>query len=344
MTRRAASLSASPFPLMLAGGVNVGQSHTPQCRLRGRSPFPCGSVPLLHLFQRLFLTFAANIKCYKVKRRLFGFFCLLGVVALLLGAAACEKVNDVLKSLGLSDTEIVAGLKEALNTAADTAQGSASKVNGFLKNEAIAIMLPDELKPVKQLVDKADDIPVVGPIVGPIVKSTLGDGVEDLRVAMNHAAEQASQGVLPIFKGAVKEMTITDGLQVLQGGDSAASHYLREKTYTKLEEKFTPVVKESMGKTEVNSYYETLSTNYNEVVGKVNAIPGGMALVKAAVPDLPDRLDTDLSRFITTKGLDGLFYLMKGEEKKIRTNPLDYASDIIRKVFNSPEAREKKNG
>ncbi len=294
----------------------------------------------MHLFQRLFLTFAANIKCYKVKRRLFGFFCLLGVVVLLLGAAACEKVNDVLKSLGLSDTENDAGLKQAINTAADTAQGSASKVNGFLKNEAIAIMLPDELKPVKQLVDKADDIPVVGAIV----KNTLGNGVEDLRVAMNRAAEHASQGVLPIFKGAVKEMTITDGLQVLQGGDSAASHYLREKTYTKLEDKFTPVVKESMGKTEVNSYYETLSTNYNEVVGKVNAIPGGMALVKAAVPDLPDRLDTDLSRFITTKGLDGLFYLMKGEEKKIRTNPLDYASDIIRKVFNSPEAHEKKNG
>lgn len=275
-----------------------------------------------------------------VTRRLFGFFCLVGVVVLLLGAVACEKVNDVLKSLGLSDTEIVAGLKEALNTAADTAQGSASKVNGFLKNEAIAIMLPDELKPVKQLVDKADDIPVVGAIV----KNTLGNGVEDLRVAMNHAAEHASQGVLPIFKGAVKEMTITDGLQVLQGGDSAASLYLREKTYTKLEDKFTPVVKESMGKTEVNSYYETLSTNYNEVVEKVNAIPGGMALVKAAVPDLPDRLDTDLSRFITTKGLDGLFTLMKGEEKKIRDNPLDYASDIIRKVFNSPEAREKKNG
>ena len=137
---------------------------------------------------------------------------------------------------------------------------------------------------------------------------------------------------------------ITDGLQVLQGGDSAASHYLREKTYTKLEGKFTPVVKESMGKTKVNSCYETLSTNYNEVVEKVNAIPGGMALVKAAVPDLPDRLDKDLSHFITTKGLDGLFYLMKGEEKKIRTNPLDYASDIIRKVFNSPEAHEKKNG
>ena len=294
----------------------------------------------MHLFQRLFLTFAANIKCYMVKRRLFGFFCLLGVVVLLLGAAACEKVNDVLKSLGLSDTEIVAGLKEALNVAAGSAQGSASKVDGFLKNKAIEIMLPDQLKPVKQLVDKANDIPVVGSIV----KSTLGDGVEELRVAMNHAAEHASRDVLPIFKGAVKEMTITDGLQVLQGGDSAASHYLREKTYTKLEDKFTPVVKESMGKTEVNSYYETLSTNYNEVVGKVNAIPGGMALVKAAVPDLPDRLDTDLSRFITTKGLDGLFYLMKGEEKKIRDNPLDYGSAIIQKVFNSPEAREKKNG
>lgn len=275
-----------------------------------------------------------------VKRRLFGFFYLLGAVVLLLGAAACEKVNDVLKSIGLSNTEIVEGLKEALNVAAGSAQGSASKEDGFLKNKAIEIMLPDQLKPVKQLVDKADDIPVVGTIV----KNTLGNGVEDLRVAMNHAAEHASRDVLPIFKGAVKEMTITDGLQVLQGGDSAASHYLREKTYTKLEDKFTPVVKESMGKTEVNSYYETLSTNYNEVVGKVNAIPGGMALVKAAVPDLPDRLDTDLSRFITTKGLDGLFYLMKGEEKKIRDNPLDYGSAIIQKVFNSPEAREKKNG
>ena len=294
---------------------------------RGRSPF----AP----FQRLFLTFAANIKCYMVTRRLFGFFCLVGVVVLLLGAVACEKVNDVLKSLGLSDTEIVAGLKEALNTAADTAQGSASKINGFLMNDSIAIKLPDELKPVKQLVDKADKM---GTVVGAIVKSTLGKGVEDLRVAMNRAAEQASQGVLPIFKGAVKEMTITDGLQVLQGGDSAASHYLREKTYTKLEEKFTPVVKESMGNTKVNSYYETLSTHYNDVMGQYGAV------IKPFVSDLPDKLDVDLSRFITTKGLDGLFYLMKGEEKKIRTNPLDYASDIIRKVFNSPEAREKKNG
>ena len=140
-----------------------------------------------------------------VKRRLFGFFYLLGAVVLLLGAAACEKVNDVLKSIGLSNTEIVEGLKEALNVAAGSAQGSASKVDGFLKNKAIEIMLPDQLKPVKQLVDKANDIPVVGSIV----KSTLGDGVEELRVAMNHAAEHASRDVLPIFKGAVKEMTIT---------------------------------------------------------------------------------------------------------------------------------------
>ena len=298
-----------------------------------RSPF----APFSEIISYL----CGEYKCDMVKRRLFGFFYLLGAVVLLLGAAACEKVNDVLKSIGLSNTEIVEGLKEALNVAAGSAQGSASKVDGFLKNEVIAIQLPDQLKPVKQLVDKANDI---SPIVGTIVKSTLGSGVEDLRVAMNRAAEHASRDVLPIFKGAVKEMTIADGLQVLQGGDSAASHYLREKTYTKLEDKFTPVVKESMGKTEVNSYYETLSTNYNEVVGKVNAIPGGMALVKAAVPDLPDRLDTDLSRFITTKGLDGLFYLMKGEEKKIRDNPLDYGSAIIQKVFNSPEAREKKNG
>lgn len=308
---------------------------------------PAGALPIPQRRRSPFAPFSEIIsylcgeyKCDMVKRRLFGFFYLLGAVVLLLGAAACEKVNDVLKSIGLSNTEIVEGLKEALNVAAGSAQGSASKEDGFLKNKAIEIMLPDQLKPVKQLVDKADDIPVVGTIV----KNTLGNGVEDLRVAMNHAAEHASRDVLPIFKGAVKEMTITDGLQVLQGGDSAASHYLREKTYTKLEDKFTPVVKESMGKTEVNSYYETLSTNYNEVVGKVNAIPGGMALVKAAVPDLPDRLDTDLSRFITTKGLDGLFYLMKGEEKKIRDNPLDYGSAIIQKVFNSPEAREKKNG
>lgn len=269
-----------------------------------------------------------------VKRRLFGFFCLLGVVLLLLCAAACEKVNDVLKSIGLSNTEIVEGLKEALNVAAGSAQGSASKVDGFLKNKAIEIMLPDQLKPVKQLVDKANDIPVVGSIV----KSTLGDGVEELRVAMNHAAEHASRDVLPIFKGAVKEMTITDGLQVLQGGDSAASHYLREKTYTKLEDKFTPVVKESMGEKKVNSHYETLSTHYNDVMGRYGAV------IKPFVPDLPDKLDVDLSHFITTKGLDGLFYLMKGEEKKIRDNPLDYGSAIIQKVFNSPEAREKKNG
>lgn len=181
---------------------------------------PAGALPIPQRQRSPFAPFSEIIsylcgeyKCDMVKRRLFGFFYLLGAVVLLLGAAACEKVNDVLKSIGLSNAEIVEGLKEALNVAAGSAQGSASKVDGFLKNKAIEIMLPDQLKPVKKLVDTASYIPVVGSIV----KSTLGDGVEELRVAMNHAAEHASRDVLPIFKGAVKEMTITDGLQVLQG-------------------------------------------------------------------------------------------------------------------------------
>ena len=269
---------------------------------------------------------------------------LLGLALMLGGVtlSGCDKLNEVVSQLGLSNEDIVKGLRTALDSSANASSLAASKLNGFLMNELIKIAAPPEVVDLKSALDNVAANPLVDLAFTAVAKepadSFLSNNMDDLVASINHAAEKGSEQAYPIFKKAITEMTITDGLQVLQGGDSAASHYLREKTYTKLEDKFTPVVKESMGKTEVNSYYETLSTNYNDVMGQYGAV------IKPFVSDLPDKLDVDLSHFITTKGLDGLFYLMKGEEKKIRTNPLDYASDIIRKVFNSPEAHEKKNG
>ena len=258
------------------------------------------------------------------------------LVPLSLVQTSCEKdnVNNFLNSLKLSNEDIVAGLRKALDIAADDASVLGSKLNGFLGNKLIALAMPDELKPVLQLIDVSESVPVVGDVLSSGLKSVTDKFV----VTLNRAAEAAAGKAAPVFKEAITSMTITDALGILQGGDTAATHYLREKTTDGLTVAFQPVCKEMIDKVGVTSEYKALADKYNDVMGN--------ALVASAVAlaglDLPKELNTDLPGYVTGKALNGMYVLMRGEETKIRENPQAYAYDIIKKVFGSEEAKVKK--
>ena len=115
---------------------------------------------------------------------------------------------------------------------------------------------------------------------------------------------------------AVKEMTIADGFAILNGGDNAATNYLRDKTSSQLKVKFNPVVKNAIEKVHVTKYW-------NPVINTYNKIP----LVEKQNPNLDD--------YITTKAMDGLFIMIEKEEKNIRTNPVARVTDILKRVFGS---------
>lgn len=227
----------------------------------------------------------------------------LASILLLLGCGNLQEIAgqlpDITKNSGiLSTTDIASGLKEALNNGISKQVSKLTVTDGFFKNEAVKILLPEEL----QKVDKA---------LRNLGMSSLAD--EGLKV-LNRAAEDAVKEATPIFVNAVKQITFTDAKNILMGNNNAATLYLQNTTSTALYAKFNPVIKNSFAKVGADKVWENIITKYN-------AIP----LVKKVNPDLTD--------YTTNKAMEGVFKMITVEEKEIRNNINARNSDLLKKVF-----------
>lgn len=255
---------------------------------------------------------------------------------------SCDELEDAL-NLGLTDEEIVEGLKQALDTGLDSAVTSGSAVDGYLKNEAIKVLLPEEVTKLQAEIETGEVLGVISyqdlldlyVATNPDIDS---DPFEELVVAMNRGAEKAATKATPIFVNAITNMSFTDALDILQGDQTAATDYFKTNTSAALISAFQPDVKTALGETAATDIYTGVVNflDHEEVIGiapfaitvKVNDYIGKDL-------NLPQTLD----EYATTKAVDGLFYLVGEEEKKIRKDPFRYASDIIQKVFGSDEAQ-----
>ena len=216
---------------------------------------------------------------------------------------SCAEMQQVLDQLPqgtgvLSQAEIGNGLKEALNNGITKQVSKLTATDGFFKNEAVKILLPEEL----QTVDKK---------LRQIGMGKLAD--EGLKV-INRAAEDAVKEATPIFVDAVKQISFNDAKNILMGNESSATTYLQNTTSTVLYTKFNPVIKNSYTKVGADKVWK-------EIITKYNSIP----LVKKVNPDLTD--------YTTKKAMEGVFKMIAVEEKDIRTNLASRSSDLLRKVF-----------
>ncbi|WP_286919442.1 DUF4197 domain-containing protein [Flavobacterium sp. UBA4197] len=198
----------------------------------------------------------------------------------------------------LNQTDIAAGLKEALNNGVEKQVVKLTQVDGFYKNEMVKILMPEEL----QKVDKT---------LRSIGMGSLAD--EGIKM-MNRAAEDAVKEATPIFVNAVKSMTITDAKNILMGSDNSATNYLQTSTTTALYGKFNPVIKSSFDKVGADKVWSTIITKYNSI-----------PLVKKVNPDLTD--------YVTNEAMEGVFKMISVEEKNIRTNLNSRTSGLLKKVF-----------
>ena len=215
----------------------------------------------------------------------------------------CAEMQQVMEQLPqgtgiLSQAEIGNGLKEALNNGITKQVSKLTATDGFFKNEAVKILLPEEL----QTVDKK---------LRQIGMSSLAD--EGLKV-INRAAEDAVKEATPIFVDAVKQMTFNDAKNILMGNESSATTYLQNTTSTALYAKFNPVIKNSYTKVGADKVWSQIITKYNSI-----------PLVKKVNPDLTD--------YTTNKAMEGVFKMIAVEEKDIRTNLSSRSSDLLKKVF-----------
>ena len=265
---------------------------------------------------------------------------LLGLVLMLGGVtlSGCDKLNEVVSQLGLSNEDIVKGLRTALDSSANTSSLAASKLNGFLMNELIKIAAPPEVVDLKSALDNVAANPLADVAFMAVAKERanlfLSNSMDDLVASINHAAEKGSEQAYPIFKKAITEMTITDGLKILQGGKTSATDYLREKTYKDLVAAFAEPIRSVVESGEVSRLWKPVAEKYN----KVGPLVSGKSLVGYTFTG-PEHVNEDLSEYITEKAMDGLFKLVAQEEAAIRENPKKYASGIIQKVFGSLEAK-----
>jgi hypothetical protein len=197
-----------------------------------------------------------------------------------------------------SSIDIAAGLKEALNKGVTEQVSKLTKTDGFYKNEAVKILMPEELVKVDRTLRKMG-------------MSTLADdGIK----ALNRAAEDAVKEATPIFVSAIKNMTITDAKSILMGNENSATTYLQKSTTTALYAKFSPVVQTSLGKVGADLIWTSIIKRYNTI-----------PFVKTINPDITD--------YVTNKSLDGVFKMITVEEKNIRTNLNARTSDVLKKVF-----------
>ncbi|SMD31883.1 Protein of unknown function [Reichenbachiella faecimaris] len=269
-------------------------------------------------------------------------------ISILLSAIGCAELKTILdQNLGLSNEEIVAGLKEALNIGLDKSVTSASTVNGYLKNEAIMLILPQEVKSLQQEIN-AGSVSLLNGAVKVSYKKMLdtyvsvnpnlnSDPFDELVIAMNRGAEQAAKKAVPIFGEAISTMSFSDALGILKGGEQSATDYFYTKTKANLQSAFRPEIKQALNNTHATEIYGSVAdfVNYEyEVNYLINSYT-----IKTRDYLKSEKLPATLDGYATDKAIDGLFYLIGNEEKKIRANPMDYTSAIIKKVFSSDEAQ-----
>lgn len=196
--------------------------------------------------------------------------------------------------------KIAAGLKEALKIGTENTVRQAGQVDGFYQNPMIKILLPDQLLKMEKVLRQLG----------------LGAQVDQFVLSLNRAAERATPAAKDIFWGAIKEMTFEDAITIFKGNDTAATDYFQDKTSAKLRTAFLPAVSQATDEADVTRIYKQITLE----IGKIKFL---------------NYNPIDIDEYIVIKTLDGLFYLLGEEERKIRQDPAARVTKLLKEVFGS---------
>lgn len=230
---------------------------------------------------------------------------------------SCAELTQIAQSvasqnLPLTNTEIIGGLKDALLVGTDSSVNRLSAIDGYLKDQAVKILLPPE---AKNITDHLSKLPGGAKLV------------DDVILRINRAAEDAAKVAKPIFVNSVKEMTFTDALQILKGPDNAATQYFKQKTSEQLGELYRPKIRESLNKGLVagistQQSWNELTVQWNKLAGSAIGKIGELKIV-----------DVKLEDYLLQKALDGMFMKIEDREKDIRNNANARVTALLKRVF-----------
>lgn len=221
----------------------------------------------------------------------------------------CDEITQVIEETGFTNEEVIEGLRSALTVGTDTSVTLLSKTDGYLQDELVKILLPSE----------------AAVIVSNISKIPSGQLLIDNTIkAINRSAEDAAIEAKPIFISAITDITIEDGFAILNGGNNAATNYLKNGTLTALTNTFKPKISTSLNKKFVGNV--SAESSYKSLIDAYNAASLNGVL-------FPKVTNNSLTDHTTEKALKGLFLKVENEEFNIRTNASHRVNDILKKVF-----------
>lgn len=198
-----------------------------------------------------------------------------------------------------SQSEAGSAIKEALAKGVATGIASLNKTDGFFGNELYKMLLPPDAVKI------GNTLRGIG----------LGSQVDKAILQINRAAEKAVGFAAPIFTDAIKQMTITDALKLVQGGNNSATEYFKSKTTDKLKAAFSPVIQGSLDSTNATRYYGDIVNSYNKL------------------PTTFNKVNPDLQDYVTGMAVTALFDQIGKEEANIRANPAARTTELLQKVF-----------
>jgi hypothetical protein len=197
-----------------------------------------------------------------------------------------------------SRADATAALRAALEQGSRVAVRSLGRTDGFLGNPQVRIPLPDSAQRAERLMRRLG----------------MGRYADELEVTLNRAAEQAVPEARQLLVDSVRKMSVRDAKAILTGGDSAGTEYFRRTTRTTLHGRFLPIVRAATAKVQLAQAY-------------------GRYADKAAAVGLLRKEDADLDEYVTRKALEGLYFMVGEEEKKLRAHPAEAASSVLRAVL-----------
>ena len=226
-------------------------------------------------------------------------------ISILLSAAVAQAQLEQLEkrvglgsASGLSDSKVASGLKEALQVGADNSVKLTGKTDGYFGNEAIKILMPSNLRPLEK------GLRAIG----------FGRKIDEFVLSMNRSAEAAAPAAKKIFGDAILSMSFDDARKILSGGDTAATDYFKSKTTEQLTSAFQPVVEKTMGDNGVTQQYKALTDQYQSI-------------------PFAKSQNFDINKYVVAKALEGLFYELADQERRIRKDPAARTTSLLKEVF-----------
>ncbi len=209
-----------------------------------------------------------------------------------------KKMVQPASSGKLTEEEAASGIREALIKGTTTGVETVSKIDGYFKNPEIRIPFPPEAREIEQ------NLRAVG----------LGNKVDEAVLSINRAAEDAAVEAKSIFISAIKNLTLRDVFNIVNGEKDAATRYLSKNTSEQLAVQFRPKIETSLDKVDATKYWDDVMTSYNKI-----------PFVK--------KMNPDLAEYVTEKAIEGLFIMIAREEERIRKDPAARTTELLRKVF-----------